>query len=161
MRQRQLFMGRVEQMELFSDYKKGKEGKVSVNARVETSFSSPTERVKIADPVTYMRMQNEAIKTRDPMGLAMYSEEKIGMTAAGRYPHLFPAINWYDTMLKAPARRPPPLPGQAARVDCRPLSLPRRGQASCFSWGRAPRPSRPPPPKTGTSSAALSSRPRC
>lgn len=78
----------------------GKEGKVSVNARVETSFSSPTERVKIADPVTYMRMQNEAIKTRDPMGLAMYSEEKIGMTAAGRYPHLFPAINWYDTMLK-------------------------------------------------------------
>ena len=80
--------------------KEGKEGKVSVNARVETSFSSPTERVKIADPVTYMRMQNEAIKTRDPMGLAMYSEEKIGMTAAGRYPHLFPAINWYDTMLK-------------------------------------------------------------
>ncbi len=78
----------------------GKEGKVSVNARVETSFSSPTERVKIADPVTYMRMQNEAIKTRDPMGLAMYSEEKISMTAAGRYPHLFPAINWYDTMLK-------------------------------------------------------------
>ena len=47
-----------------------------------------------------MRMQNEAIKTRDPMGLAMYSEEKISMTAAGRYPHLFPAINWYDTMLK-------------------------------------------------------------
>ena len=45
-------------------------------------------------------MQNEAIKTRDPMGLAMYSEEKISMTAAGRYPHLFPAINWYDTMLK-------------------------------------------------------------
>lgn len=80
--------------------KEGKEGKVSVNARVETSFSSPTERVKIADPVTYMRMQNEAIKTRDKMGLAMYSEEKIGMTAAGRYPHLFPAINWYDTMLK-------------------------------------------------------------
>ena len=80
--------------------KEGKEGKVSVNARVETSFSSPTERVKIADPVTYMRMQNEAIKTRDPMGLAMYSEEKISMTAAGRYPHLFPAINWYDTMLK-------------------------------------------------------------
>lgn len=56
--------------------KEGKEGKVSVNARVETSFSSPTERVKIADPVTYMRMQNEAIKTRDPMGLAMYSGRK-------------------------------------------------------------------------------------
>lgn len=80
--------------------KEGKEGKVSISARVETSFSSPTEKVKTADPVTYMRMQNEAIKTRDPMGLAMYTEEKIAMTAAGRYPVLFPAINWYDTMLK-------------------------------------------------------------
>lgn len=80
--------------------KEGKEGKVSVNARVETSFSMPTGRVKLADPVTYMRMQNEAIKTRDPMGLALYTEEKIAMTAAGRYPHLFPAVDWYDTMLR-------------------------------------------------------------
>lgn len=80
--------------------KEGKEGKVTVNARVENTFTRPTERRKIADPVTYMRMQNEAIKTRDPMGLALYSEEKIAMTAAGRYPNLFPAINWYDTMLK-------------------------------------------------------------
>ena len=80
--------------------KEGKEGRVSVNARVETSFSMPTERVKLADPVTYMRMQNEAVKTRDPMGLALYPEEKIAMTAAGRYPQLFPAVDWYDTMLR-------------------------------------------------------------
>lgn len=80
--------------------KEGREGKVSVNARVENTIARPTEKTKIADPVTYMRMQNEAIKTRDPLGLAMYSEEKIAMTAAGRYPNIFPAINWYDTMLK-------------------------------------------------------------
>lgn len=80
--------------------KEGKEGKVSVNARVENSFSSPTKRVKIADPVTFMRMQNEAIKTRDPMGLALYSEEKITMTERGLYPDIYPATDWYDTMFK-------------------------------------------------------------
>lgn len=63
-------------------------------------FSSPTKRVKIADPVTFMRMQNEAIKTRDPMGLALYSEEKITMTERGLYPDIYPATDWYDTMFK-------------------------------------------------------------
>ena len=80
--------------------KEGKEGKVSVNARVENSFSMPTKKVKVADPVTYMRMQNEAIKTRDPLGLALYSEEKITMTERGLYPDIFPATDWYDTMFK-------------------------------------------------------------
>lgn len=78
--------------------KEGKEGKVSVNARVENSFSSPTKKVKIANPVTFMRMQNEAIKTRDPLGLALYPEEKITMTERGLYPDIFPATDWYNTM---------------------------------------------------------------
>lgn len=80
--------------------KEGKEGKVSINARVENSFSSPTKMVKIANPVTFMRMQNEAIKTRDPMGLALYSQEKITMTERGLYPDIYPATDWYDTMFK-------------------------------------------------------------
>ena len=80
--------------------KEGKEGKMTVNARVENSFSSPTKRVKIADPVTFMRMQNEAIKTRDPMGLALYSQEKITMTERGLYPDIYPATDWYDTMFR-------------------------------------------------------------
>lgn len=80
--------------------KQGKEGKINVSARVENSVSLATDMVDIADPVTYMRMQNEAIKTRDPMAAYKYSEEKISMTEAGRYPHIFPALNWYDIMLK-------------------------------------------------------------
>lgn len=80
--------------------KQGREGKISVSARIENSFSRPTEMVKIADPVTYMRMHNEAIKTRNPNGVNRYTEEKIAMTEAGRYPTLFPALNWYDIMLK-------------------------------------------------------------
>ena len=80
--------------------KEGREGKVSVNVRVENSFSTPTEKIKLADPVTYMRMHNEAIKTRDPMGLALYTQEKITMTERGLYPNLFPATDWYDTMFR-------------------------------------------------------------
>lgn len=78
--------------------KEGKEGKARLNARVENSFSSATRKVEIADPITYMRMQNEAIKTRDPLGLALYSEEKIVMTERGLYPDIFPATDWYKTM---------------------------------------------------------------
>jgi len=80
--------------------KEGREGKVQLNARVETSFSSPTSRVKITDPVTFMNMHNESIKTRDPVGQTLYSSEKIYMTERGLYPDIFPATDWYDTMFK-------------------------------------------------------------
>ena len=56
------------------------------------------KKISQTDPVTYMRMQNEAIKTRDPLGLALYSEEKITMTERGLYPNIFPTTDWYDTM---------------------------------------------------------------
>lgn len=80
--------------------KEGKEGKVQLNARIENAFSSPTQRVNVADPVTFMRMQNESIKTRDPMGLALYSQEKITMTERGLYPDIYPATDWYGTMFR-------------------------------------------------------------
>lgn len=78
--------------------KEGREGKVKFNARIENSFSSPTKKVDIADPVTFMRMHNEAVKTRDPLGLLLYSEEKITMTERGLYPDIFPATDWYNSM---------------------------------------------------------------
>ena len=80
--------------------KEGKEGKARFNARIENSFSSPTRKVEIADPVKYMRMQNEAIKTRDPLGLLLYPEEKIIMSERGLYPDIFPVTDWYDTMFE-------------------------------------------------------------
>lgn len=78
--------------------KEGREGKALVNVRVENSFSTPTNKVKLADPITYMRMQNEAIKTRDPMGLTLYSQEKITMTERGLYKDFFPVTDWYNEM---------------------------------------------------------------
>jgi TonB-linked SusC/RagA family outer membrane protein len=78
--------------------REGREGKAKVNVRIENSFSSPTEMVQLADPVTYMRMHNEAILTRDPNGVRMYSAEKISMTEQGKYPDIFPATDWYRAM---------------------------------------------------------------
>jgi TonB-linked SusC/RagA family outer membrane protein len=80
--------------------KEGREGRVRLNVRLENSFSSPTRRIEIADPITFMRMHNEAIKTRDPYGPALYSSEKISMTEQGLYPDIYPATDWYETMFE-------------------------------------------------------------
>ncbi|MDR2474175.1 MAG: TonB-dependent receptor [Tannerella sp.] len=78
--------------------KEGREGKAQVNVRIEHSFSNPTQMVQLTDPVTYMKMHNEAILTRDPNGVRMYSAEKIAMTERGQYPDFFPATDWYKAM---------------------------------------------------------------
>ncbi len=80
--------------------KEGTEGKAQVNVRIENSFSMPTKRVEVADPVTFMKMQNEAVKTRNALGLSLYDQEKITMTEKGLYPDIFPAIDWYKTMFR-------------------------------------------------------------
>jgi TonB-linked SusC/RagA family outer membrane protein len=80
--------------------REGKEGITIFNARIENTFSMPTQMVKTANPVTFMRMHNEAIKTRDPLGLALYSEEKITMTERGMHPVFYPATDWHDAMFE-------------------------------------------------------------
>src|SRR5690606_28079721 len=46
--------------------KQGKDGPAKFSLRFENSMSAPTRTVDVADPVTYMKMPNEAILTRDP-----------------------------------------------------------------------------------------------
>ncbi|MDD3907972.1 MAG: carboxypeptidase-like regulatory domain-containing protein, partial [Bacteroidales bacterium] len=46
--------------------KEGKEGKAKISFRVENFVSMPTKNVELADPITYMKMHNEAVLTRDP-----------------------------------------------------------------------------------------------
>ena len=78
--------------------KEGKEGKAKTSFRYETSISSPTDKVELADPITYMRLGNEAIKTRDPLGVTRYSREKIDKTAQGLFPLKYPATDWYSML---------------------------------------------------------------
>lgn len=80
--------------------KQGKEGKPRVSARAELSVSSPTKRVEFADPVTYMKLYNDAQLSRDPFERPFYSREKIDATAAGLHPLIFPATDWQNVLFK-------------------------------------------------------------
>lgn len=80
--------------------KQGKEGKAKISLRAENSISMPTSNVELADPVTYMKLYNEASIARNPFGEPLYSQEKIDATAEGLYPLLYPATNWRETLFK-------------------------------------------------------------
>ena len=80
--------------------KGGKEGKPKFNIRFETSMSQPTREVELADPVTYMRLHNEAVLSRNPNALLVYSEEKIQGTIEGKNPMVYPVTDWQDMLFK-------------------------------------------------------------
>lgn len=81
--------------------KEGKEGKAQVSVRVENSFSAPTKMIDIADPISYMRLNNEAVLTRDPQGVIPYPESKIANTMApNRNPYVYPTVDWMKEMFK-------------------------------------------------------------
>ncbi|MDR1103038.1 MAG: TonB-dependent receptor [Tannerella sp.] len=78
--------------------KEGKEGTVRVQFRMEGAYSTPTEKVKLADPVTYMRLHNEAVRTRDPMAALPYSTAKIVNTEKAADPLRYPALDWQNIL---------------------------------------------------------------
>ncbi|WP_166664872.1 TonB-dependent receptor [Pedobacter metabolipauper] len=79
--------------------KQGTSGPARLSFRAEQRLSVATQDLQIADPVTFMKMSNEAIMTRQP-DVPFYSDEKIAMTAAGANPLLYPAVNWLDMLTK-------------------------------------------------------------
>jgi TonB-linked SusC/RagA family outer membrane protein len=79
--------------------KEGAEGQAKLSIRFEESFSSPTRNVALADPVTYMLLGNEAVRTRNPLGRIPYPDEKIAKTGNGN-PYVYPATDWAKFMLK-------------------------------------------------------------
>ena len=80
--------------------KEGKEGKAKIALRVENSISLPTKDVALADPITYMRMADEAVLTRDPLGFIPYNQKKIENTIAGTHSLLYPTTDWRKQLLK-------------------------------------------------------------
>lgn len=81
--------------------KEGKEGKAQVSVRVENSFSAPTKMIDIADPISYMRLNNEAVLTRDPQGVIPYPESKIASTLdPNRNQYVYPTVDWMKEMFK-------------------------------------------------------------
>jgi Outer membrane cobalamin receptor protein len=80
--------------------KEGVEGKVKVSVRVEGVTSAPTDMVDVTDPITYMKMHNQATATRNPLAIQLYSEDKIENTARGINKYAFPAVDWQDMLFK-------------------------------------------------------------
>lgn len=80
--------------------KEGKEGSAKIAVRVENYLSAPTRNVELADPITYMTMHNEAVLTRDPLGILPYSKQKIDNTAAGLNRWMYPVTDWREELIK-------------------------------------------------------------
>ncbi|WP_262713107.1 SusC/RagA family TonB-linked outer membrane protein [Anseongella ginsenosidimutans] len=80
--------------------KEGVEGKTKISIRMENSVSSPTRNIELADPITYMKMNNEAVQTRNPLAPVPYSRSKIDNTIAGTDPLIYPTNDWYDMLFK-------------------------------------------------------------
>jgi TonB-linked SusC/RagA family outer membrane protein len=77
--------------------------RAKINIRVEGQMTQPTQVIDLADGVTYMRMFNEAVLTRNPnVALANlpFSQSKIAHTAAGADPLVYPNVNWQDVLFK-------------------------------------------------------------
>lgn len=78
--------------------KRGKAGKVSINAKVESSYNARTYTPEFVDGATYARMLNESRTTR---GLErMYDENDLYLFQSGMDPDLYPNVDWLDTLLK-------------------------------------------------------------
>lgn len=86
--------------------KDGKMGKAKVDLRVETAYSMPTKSIELADPITYMKLYNEALTTRNPLATPRYDQNKILGTqntlngAGGVNPYVYPAVDWMKQLFK-------------------------------------------------------------
>ncbi|MEC9108524.1 MAG: TonB-dependent receptor [Bacteroidota bacterium] len=81
--------------------KECKQGKVKLSVRYEKTYSAATRNVEISDPITYMRLHNEALATRDPLGGRIYSLEKILISQdPNRNKMAYPTVNWFDELLE-------------------------------------------------------------
>lgn len=81
--------------------RKGEEGSVYTTARYEVVVSSPSRKIDVVDPITYMKMYNQAIMGRSNAGTPKYDVETINRTASGKYPAwVYPANDWYDILFR-------------------------------------------------------------
>jgi TonB-linked SusC/RagA family outer membrane protein len=81
--------------------KRGVDGPAKISARLENSISMPTRNVELADPITFMKLHNEAVLTRNPLGELPYSQDKIENTLKqGSSPYIYPANDWYGMLFK-------------------------------------------------------------
>lgn len=86
--------------------KEGKVGKARINLRVENAVSKSAKTLELADPITYMKLFNEATVTRDPLLPLPFSQNKIINSEAtynnapGSNPYVYPVVDWQKLLFK-------------------------------------------------------------
>ena len=81
--------------------KKGEEGSVYTTFRYESILTQPTSTIDVVDPITYMKMYDQAQLGRNANASPKYSVERINRTASGKYPEwVYPHTDWYKTLFK-------------------------------------------------------------
>lgn len=86
--------------------KEGKNGKAQINVRLEGSASESVKSLEFADPITYMKLFNEATLTRGTNSVVPYTPNKIMNTQAtldgapGSNKFVYPAVDWMDMLFK-------------------------------------------------------------
>ena len=78
--------------------KRGKEGKINVNAKFETAYNSRTKTPEFVDGLTYAGLLNEARVTRS-QGI-YFTPAEMELFANGLDPDLYPNVDWKDLLLK-------------------------------------------------------------
>lgn len=81
--------------------KEGKKGKARISLRGESNLSMNTRDVELADALTYMKLNNEAILTRNPLAPVLYSDEKIDNIVVGSGSNIFPSTDWRKELFKS------------------------------------------------------------
>lgn len=81
--------------------KKGEEGSVYATFRYESILTQPTRQIDVVDPITYMKMYDQAQLSRNPLATPQYTVDRINKTASGKYPDwLYPHTDWYKQLFK-------------------------------------------------------------
>ncbi|MBQ1252873.1 MAG: TonB-dependent receptor, partial [Alistipes sp.] len=78
--------------------KKGKAGKVNVDAKFEAAYNTRTMTPEFADGYTYARLMNEGLITRNME--PQYTPEELEILRLGLDPDLYPNVDWQDLLLK-------------------------------------------------------------
>ncbi|WP_069658995.1 SusC/RagA family TonB-linked outer membrane protein [Arcticibacter eurypsychrophilus] len=78
--------------------KRGKDGKVAISGKAETSYNARTFTPEFVGGIKYAELMNEARSTRNQT--SFYTNDDLGLIRDGLDPDLFPNINWMKMFLK-------------------------------------------------------------
>ena len=78
--------------------RRGKEGKININAKAEGFYSMLTKTPEFVDGYTYASMANEAKAARNQAPI--YSDTELELFRTGLDPDRFPSVDWMDVMMR-------------------------------------------------------------